>query len=400
MVVNVGGRGSANVGLLIFMGRMNETTYDYAIVGVGAAGLQLVLKMLSDDYFSEKSILLLDKDDKTTNDRTWCFWETGETIWDQLATQSWDIGLFYNAEETISFNLAPYRYKMVRSSDFYAYAKAEIEQANNITWIKEEVVSIAGQQISGTKESYSAGHIFDSRIPEEFHEKKEKYHSLIQHFKGWFIETNEPQFDPDTFTMMDYRLKWNDSTSFTYVLPLSPNSALVEFTLFNDRLLPDEEYDQYLKEYISKYLAIDTYQIKEVEQGLIPMSDYPFHKHHSRYITKIGTAGGWVRPSSGYSFKNADRYSTMMVENMKNGSRPEKGIGTSRFRTYDSIFLNVLSSRNDLGEDIFTKLYTKPPIQSVFRFLDEQSTLTEDIKVMFSLNRPQFWKAFLSTFWK
>lgn len=379
---------------------MDQNKYDYAIIGAGAAGLQLILKMIHDPYFNEKSILILDMDDKNTNDRTWCFWEKGETVWDQLATHTWGLGQFINQDKTIDFDLTPYRYKMVRSADFYQYAKEEIGKVGNITWVKDEVVHIEGQRISCSNGTYSATHIFDSRIPEEFHERQDNYHSLIQHFKGWFIRTEKPEFDPVTFTMMDYRLKWKDSTSFTYVLPISKTEALVEFTLFNNQLLPDNEYDEYLKKYIDQYLHLKSYQIIEVEQGQIPMSDYPFHKHHSQFITKIGTAGGWVRPSSGYSFKNADRYSSMMIENIKKGSRPEKGIATSRFRTYDSIFLKVLSSRNDLGEDIFARLYTKPDIQSVFRFLDEESGITEDIKVMFSLNKPQFWKAFFSTFWK
>ncbi|WP_370089373.1 lycopene cyclase family protein [Ekhidna sp.] len=379
---------------------MNHPQYDYAIIGAGAAGLQLTLKMIQDDFFSEKRILILDKDDKVANDRTWCFWEKGETIWDQLATHTWSFGQFINQEKTIDFELTPYRYKMVRSANFYAYAKAIIAKAENVDWVKDSVGHIEEQSIIGTKNSYSANHVFDSRIPESFLEKQTKYHSLIQHFKGWFIQSESTCFNPDSFVMMDYRLKWKDSTSFTYVLPISETEALVEFTLFNNHLLPDDEYDEYLKKYIDQHLQLKTFQIKEVEQGQIPMSDYPFYKHHSKNITKIGTAGGWVRPSSGYSFKNADRYSSMMIENIKSGNRPEKGIATSRFRGYDSIFLNVLSKRNDLGEDIFTRLYTKPNIQSVFRFLDEESNISEDLRVMFSLNRPQFWKAFLSTFWR
>ena len=57
-------------------------------------------------------------------------------------------------------------------------------------------------------------------------------------------------------------------------------------------------------------------------------------------------------------------------------------------------------AEGDLGEEIFTNLYTKPGIQSVFRFLDEESSLNEDLKVMFSLNKPQFWKAFFSSFFR
>lgn len=379
---------------------MESIQYDYAIVGAGAAGLQLALKMIHDPYFQEKKLLILEKDSKTTNDRTWCFWEKGNTIWNELALHTWDTGLFLTNKENVEFALKPYQYKMVRSAAFYAFAKEQLTKNSNVKWVMDEVNAIDQQTIKGLNGSYTASHIFDSRIPDTYHQKKDDYHSLIQHFKGWFIRTEQPVFDPTTFTMMDYRLKWKDSCSFTYVLPLSENSALVEFTLFNDQLLPDDEYDLFLKKYLHEYLKLDSYEIEEVEQGLIPMSDYPFHKHHSKYITKIGTAGGWVRPSSGYSFKNADRYSTLMIENIKAGKRPEKDIARSRFRWYDSIFLSVLESRNDLGEDIFTQLYTKPEIHSVFRFLDEESTLSEDLKVIFSLNKPPFWKAFIKTLFK
>lgn len=375
---------------------MDRKQYDYAIVGAGAAGLHLALKIAADPFFKDVNLLILEKDSKTSNDRTWSFWERGNSTWDHIAINTWSQGQFINRKETLTFPLSPYRYKTVRSADFYEYAKAEIKQASNIDWIADEVKGVEHQTIKGHRQTYFAQHIFDSRIPEAFKTRQGEYHSLIQHFRGWFIKTPHPCFDPSTFVMMDYRLKWKDSTSFTYVLPFSENYALVEFTLFNDRLIQLEEYETFIKEYLKEYLKIDEYEIVEIEEGIIPMSNYPFHQHHEKCLTKIGTAGGWVRPSSGYSFKNADRYSARMVENIKNGHRPEKGIATSRYRAYDSIFLNVLASRNELGEEIFTQLYTKPPIQSVFRFLDEESTLLEDFKIMFSLNGPPFWKAFLN----
>ncbi|GAB4229575.1 MAG: lycopene cyclase family protein [Ekhidna sp.] len=379
---------------------MDQKLYDYAIVGAGAAGLHLALKMVADPFFKSKQILIVEMDAKTSNDRTWCFWEEGKTKWDKIATHSWENGLFINQKETVSFDLHPYRYKMIRSADFYRYAKEQLRKHPSLYWVRDKVKAVDDQMIIATNNSYQALHTFDSRIPKAFYREKASYHSLIQHFKGWFIKTKADVFTPGTFTMMDYRLKWKDSTSFTYVLPTSKNEALVEFTLFNDTMLDDPTYEKYLKTYIRKYLGLEDYEITEIEKGIIPMSDYPFHKHHEPHVTKIGTAGGWVRPSSGYSFKNCDRYSTMMVQNIKKGKKPHKGIGTSRFRKYDSIFLNVLASRNDYGEDIFTRLYTKPHIHSVFRFLDEKSSFGEDLRVMFSLNKPQFWKAFFNTLFK
>ena len=44
---------------------------------------------------------------------------------------------------------------------------------------------------------------------------------------------------------------------------------------------------------------------------------YPFYKESTKNITKIGTAGGWVKPSTGYSFKSCEKYSLKILKNIK-----------------------------------------------------------------------------------
>jgi len=51
--------------------------YDYIITGMGATGLMLAYQMTLDSFFDQKKILLIDKETKDQNDRTWCFWEKG-----------------------------------------------------------------------------------------------------------------------------------------------------------------------------------------------------------------------------------------------------------------------------------------------------------------------------------
>jgi lycopene beta-cyclase len=68
--------------------------FDIAITGAGAAGLQLALHMLGDAFFENKKILILEKDAKNRNDRTWCFWEKGEGQWDHLLRQRWSYNHF------------------------------------------------------------------------------------------------------------------------------------------------------------------------------------------------------------------------------------------------------------------------------------------------------------------
>ena len=377
---------------------MSKPLFDYAIIGAGAAGMHLAIQLEADPTFANKRVLVLEKDEKNTNDRTWSFWEKGNSAWDDIAIKKWSKAIFYSEKNRSEIVLEDYYYKTIRSSQFYEYAKAKINNSSRFEWVQDDVVEVSKGTITGQNETYHVGHIFDSRINEAFFQKQKKYVSLTQHFWGWFIETPEPAFDESEFTIMDYRIKWKNQTSFNYVLPFTSSFALVEFTLFNDYLLKEEEYESVLQEYVNKNLGITNFKIVEKEIGQIPMSNYPFHQHHESYLTKIGTAGGWVRPSSGYSFKNGERYAKMIIENLKKGRTPHSGIGSNRYRFYDKIFLGVLKERNELGEEIFETLYTKQPIQSLFRFLDESSSFVEDVKIMSSLNKPIFRKTFLNSF--
>lgn len=382
---------------------MQSTVFDYAIIGGGAAGLQLCLAMLDDPYFEEKQILLLEKAAKTENDKTWCFWEKGNGRFDEILTQSWNKAAFITPGESKSFELHPYRYKMLRSADFYHFAKTRISKAENIVWVKEEVRKTekhALVKIIGEQNQYQAKHVFDSRIHPDFHKADDSYTRILQHFKGWTIETEEEVFNPDEFVMMDFRLKWKDSASFTYILPVNSRKALIEFTLFTPQLIKDEDYDLMLNQYIQEVLKPGKFTIREVEQGVIPMSDYPFHKENDAQITKIGTAGSWVKPSSGYSFKNAGKYSQKIIENLKAGNMPSKDLFNKRFQFYDPIFLDVLNNRNELGESIFTDMYHKNPVQQIFKFLDEETTITEEIQIMNSFQKAPFLKSLWNYIWR
>ena len=131
---------------------MSTSNFDFAIIGAGAAGLHLALAMCEDPYFCHKRILILEKLAKDQNDRTWCFWEKGDGLWDEIIQQSWSKGEFFHKEKRVSLSLSPYRYKMLRSMDFYDYAKRKISASSQFQWIEEdvqEVVNGAPIQING-----------------------------------------------------------------------------------------------------------------------------------------------------------------------------------------------------------------------------------------------------------
>ena len=371
--------------------------YYYVIVGGGLAGLQLALRLKQDLFFKGKKIAVIEPSNKSENDKTWCFWEKDRGNWDHLVTKKWKKGYFISSEISKYLDLDPYSYKMIKSLDFYNYAREELEKSEDIFFIKDSISKIdpVTRTAIGNKNNYTATHFFDSRPPADF-EKDEKSSYINQHFKGIKIRTENSHFEPDIFTMMDYRVKYNDSCCFTYVLPFSEKEALIEFTFFTPFLTEESVYDEKLEEYISSVLKIDQFEIIETEQGIIPMTDYPFHKLNTKYVTKIGTAGGWVKASSGYSFKNTEAKLDILIENIKSGLKPSANLFSKKFQFYDAIFLEVLEKRNDLGESIFTKFYTKNSIQDNFKFMDEETSFSEEIKIMFSLYHPQFIKSFFS----
>lgn len=378
----------------------NNTHFDYIIIGNGLAGLQLVLKMSEDVFFENKTIVLIDPLEKNSNDKTWSFWEKEPSQWNKITTKSWQHASVVTSKKQINLNLAPYQYKSIRSIDFYNAAKEKLSGFKNIKFIIEEVKSIEEDDKSIVKtknNTFTTSHVFDSRIPESFTLNSVETISIIQHFKGWIIKTGTNTFDENSLTMMDYRLKDGDQTTFTYILPFSKTEALVEFTYFTDKCVEENTYDTYIKTYIKDYLKIDKYDILETEMGQIPMTNFRFENFNTKNITKIGTGGGWVKGSTGYSFKHTEKKVNKIIENLKSNSLPSKGLYKSRFKFYDKVFLKVLKDENHKGEWIFQQFYAKNSIQTMFRFLDEESSFLEELKIMWSLFSWSFIKAFFKT---
>ena len=254
--------------------------------------------------------------------------------------------------------------------------------------------------IKTSKNIYKASHVFDSRIPDEFLKNSNKHNSIIQHFKGFVIKTNAHSFDDTKITMMDYRLKDGNQTTFTYVLPFSKTEALVEFTYFTEHLVNNSVYIKFLETYIRDYLKIDNYTILETETGQIPMSNFPFNKLNTKHITKIGTGGGWVKPSTGYAFKHTEKKVSKIIANIKANKNPSRQLFKKKYAFYDRIFLRVLKTENHKGEWIFEQFYSKNTSVSMFKFLDEESSIYEEIKIIFSLFSWSFIKAFFKELFK
>jgi lycopene beta-cyclase len=382
---------------------MEAKQYDYIFLGAGCASLSIIMRMIASEKFKEKKILLVEKEAKIKNDRTWCFWEKSSGFFENIVYHKWNKLLLNSDNETIPLQTGDYQYKMIRGIDFYRYCFTAIQHQNNIDIVYGEVSfeKNSRRQVKLDDEYLSlsnAAIIFNSLYQPSKKQKGKFY--LLQHFKGWVIETSGDYFNSDIATLMDFRVSQDNGTSFGYVLPLSPSKCLVEFTIFSENLLPKEEYDKALKNYLSGIMQLTNYSIVEEEFGVIPMTNESFYFYKDG-MYNIGTAGGQTKASTGYTFNFIQKQADKIVEDLiLNGIPPGNNSEKKRFHFYDSTLLHILSKKLLEGKRIFTLLFKKNSADLVFKFLDNETTFAEEIKLLNTLPKKVFIKAGFSEFIK
>lgn len=376
--------------------------YHYIFIGSGLSALMTVYEMVLSGKFEDKNILLIDENSKKTNDRTWCFWDENN-LYEEIVSKKWNVALFADKNFQRELKLEPYQYKMVKGLDFYNLVFDAISKQPNIHFVNQKVVNfqeLGNHCVVKTKtENFTCNKIFNSIFNPEIIKNQTKYPFLHQHFIGWFIKTKEAVFNPNCATFMDFSVEQRANTRFMYVLPTSENEALIEYTLFSKELLPTSEYETEILNYI-KQLGITNYELIEKEQGNIPMTSYKFWKHNSKNIINIGSAGGWTKASTGYTFKNSAKKSKELVHFLLTKSNFRNFHTNYKFWFYDLLFLDVLNRRNDLGSTVFSSLFKKGNPTLIFKFLDEETSFWEDLQVIWKCPKRLFVNALLMRIFK
>jgi lycopene beta-cyclase len=380
---------------------MQTEKYDIIICGAGMAGLSLVYRALKEKVWVKERIVIIDKDVKDKNDRTWCFWQKQESKseFEDILYMHWEKLLFFsNADREIKLDTGSYVYKMLRSIDFYKHVLAFIQQFDNVTFIYQNIVRMESRGEESTvvtpEAIYQAKYVFNSVYKKP--ELRPEHQYFLQHFKGITIRTDQFKGNPLQIHMMDFRTTQENGTTFFYTLPFSQNELFVEYTLFSKSLLKTEEYDSKIKRYLSDILKIDDFEIIEEESGTIPMTDFPFERRLGN-IMHIGGAGGDTRASTGYTFLNTQKTISKIIQSYKQNRHPyfEKEVINKKHKLLDATILNVLDNGVYEGHEIFTDLFRNVKAKTIFAFLDSESSVADDLKIMSSLKAEHFIGPFL-----
>jgi lycopene beta-cyclase len=373
--------------------------YDYIIAGGGCAGLMFAY-FINHSELANKKTLILDFRQKCNNDRTWCYWEKNEGIFDQIITKKWNLLEFYSQDKLIPLNIQPYFYKMIRGIDFYEFIKMDIALNPHIEWIHEKVEDINDgineALVITDQNTYSGRYVLNS-LPITTDFNSQKYNHIVQHFLGWFIETKNNSFNPERPVFMDFRVAQKDDMRFVYVLPVDSRKALVEYTIFSADIATGEEFRIELEKYIKDFLHIDEFQILDKEFGKIHLTDYPFRIRESKHVINIGSRAGMIKPSTGFAFTRIERQSEALVNALIKKGHPFYSISLlkKRYRLYDKTYLKALSNHINRGHVFLSKMFRKNNSNDIFRYLNEESSIAGEFKLFFTVDIPRFTKALI-----
>ncbi|WP_089240858.1 lycopene cyclase family protein [Belliella buryatensis] len=376
-----------------------EKNYDYILAGSGMAGLSLLYAILKNDVLQHKQILVVDNVDKNQNDRTWCFWEKQPSQFQHLVAKEWKTLQFFSPTVSKTFKMKEYSYKMIQSGDFYSHILDFASQFSNVKFLKASILAIEdnGQEVLVRTDQgkFTSEFIFNSTGL--FYPNMNEENTLLQHFMGWFIKTEAPVFDSKVGTLMDFTLSQHHGTTFMYVLPISDTEALVEYTLFSERVLDKHEYEKELENYIENKLGLEDFKIEHREFGVIPMTmaKFPSSMGSQERIIHIGTAGGHTKASSGYTFQFVQAQVSRIVALLAADKSPlvQLSIREKMFQWYDMVLLDVLLQKKVEGEFLFSSLFKANDPERILAFLANESGFWEEFKIRDSV---PFWPFFTS----
>ncbi len=373
----------------------SQRHYDYIIGGAGCAGLSLAWHISK--RIPDVNLLIIGPPESVEDEKTWCFWSLDSVPEPVKPDYSWEQVEVFAGSSHICEKPGNLKYHCLHSSSYHKAIRADLKNKPGIDWLEEPVEGTGetgkSVNIQAGGKSYSCSHYFKCYgQPDALRSR----FFLKQHFKGVEVHTSKPFFDTGKARMMDFRVEQLGGATFFYVLPFSETRALVEYTLFSPKLLDPEQYDSAIGTYINKQLGLESgsYSLGRSEFGVIPMADHLFDPGRGSRIHNCGTASGIPKASTGYAFSRIQRQSNRVAAQLAAGQKPRiPNPSSARFRIYDLMMLDILSENQELIVEVFEALFTRNPVERVLRFIDEQTSFTEDLRVMASVPRLPFLRA-------
>ncbi len=372
------------------------------IAGAGLSGLSLAAALLDAGLPDNARVVLVDPRETLSGaDRTWCFFDLQPHAFEAAITHRWSRWRVRNGTDEVIRSAPGIAYCRIPGERFYDLALERLAAAGRRVEIMLGV-TVKNLESRGSHVEVHTGSgvlrgrlAMDSRPPllTPATDDGDDVH-LLQHFRGRVVRSTEPVFEVDTATLMDFDVSQAYGIHFVYVLPFDANTALVESTFFTGRVLPDAVYETAIESWLSRRHPGAVFQTISHESGVIPMTTKPFDAWPSPRVVRIGTAGGHVKPSSGYAFLAVQRFVREFAPRVvaalhADGCAEPPAPRSPRTTALDTIFLSYLRSCPERAPDTFYRLFERVPPGVLARFLSDRGTLADDLTVMRKSDSPR-----------
>lgn len=373
-------------------------TFDIIIGGAGISGLTLAY-YLNASSLNKKKIAIIDLEPFNKKDNYISFWTKDSYFFDSLVNKSWnEIQIFFHDYEK-QYSLQTYSYKLISALSYKQYIIKQISNNPNISFIKDTLLRYSMDTnvltLVTKNNTYKTKLLFDSTYNIQQYQTYD--HLLYMHAFTQEIKTNKKRFNPSSMTFLDFRS--GTDSSFCYSLPITNNRAVFQLTTTcKNPLLNKKRYEKELKLYLSQIQKLHSYEIVNEQYGIIPLTDKVFQRKVNPFVMNIGLNGGQIKPSTGFGFTKIIEDSKTIVDSLEKNDEPFFIRHTpSYYSVCDSVFLEIISSQPKRMKHIFKDMfqYVKNP-EDIFKFLNEQSSLFEIIKLFKNVNYYPFIKALLS----
>ena len=366
-------------------------TVDAVIVGAGLSGLVLA-GHLAGSRWRDRRVLIIDDGSRSVSECSWAFW-TQDAGWLRSAVvHSWDhVGIRTSTAQELSID--PFRYQVIDGARLLDVVCAKVTATPGFEFATGHVEGVDEHRDDATVRLDSgvirARWVFDSRsaLP--------ACATPFLQFLGWQIDTEGDAFDPAVATFMDFQGHPEGRVSFAYVLPTTSRRALVEVAEYRwagNAVDLAETLDRYLRD----CLGLGAWTVRRTEAGVLPLRHTPRGRRRGR-IVPIGARGGMVKASTGFALGRIHRHSAAITTSLVRHGHPH-GVGATRGRHawLDDVFLEVLRTHPDIVEPIFARLFERNPPSAVLRFLDEDTTLAQEARLVSTLPPMPFLQVGLS----
>lgn len=351
-------------------------------------------------------VTVIDPDPHSAFSKTWCYWSKPDELQQLQPDFSWTAFQVSGHKAKTTCRLQHYNYHCVAGASFHKLVMKQIESLPNIRFVQEKAEQIVWnpqqnlvEVTLANSQKITAAYCFTS-APGRLrsgNQSDQKPKPFLQQFAGGVVEFDEPVFDTNTLSLMDFEVQQHPgSVHFAYILPHNERRALIEITAFTPALYSDEHFQRAFNQYLDRIgtPGRKTYRLIEPEQGVIPMHIDNYERRLNAHTFTLGTRSGMVKPSTGYAFFAMHEQARYYISALEKGGQIQiYPTVPGRFRFYDALLLNILRCDPHQTIPIFQTLFQKVSADRVLKFLRESSSLPDEVQIFSRLPKKPFLKA-------